>query len=91
MGRTGRRAGQVANTTFFCETDEGVLRAIALVELARARWVEAVELTDRAWPVLVHQLPRAGPRARRSVLGPMTRRPLALRRPPSRRAACTMT
>ena len=56
MGRTGRRAGQVANTTFFCETDDGVLQAIALVELARARWVESVELADRAWPVLVHQL-----------------------------------
>jgi len=56
MGRTGRRAGQTANTTFFCETDDGVLQAIALVELARARWVESVELTDRAWPVLVHQL-----------------------------------
>ena len=56
MGRTGRRAGQTANTTFFCETDDGVLQAIALIELARARWVESVELTDRAWPVLVHQL-----------------------------------
>jgi ATP-dependent Lhr-like helicase len=56
MGRTGRRAGQVANTTFFCETEEGVLQAIALIELARSRWVEAVELGDRAWPVLVHQL-----------------------------------
>jgi ATP-dependent Lhr-like helicase len=56
MGRTGRRADTVANTTFFCETDEGMVQAIALVELAKARWVEAVELDDRAWPVLVHQL-----------------------------------
>lgn len=56
MGRTGRRAGQAANTTFFCETDTGVLQAIALIELARQRWVESVELGDRAWPVLVHQL-----------------------------------
>ncbi len=56
MGRTGRHAGKVANTTFFCETDEGVLQAIALVELAKARWVESVELSTRAWPVLVHQL-----------------------------------
>jgi ATP-dependent Lhr-like helicase len=56
MGRTGRRPGQVANTTFLCETSEGVLQSIALVELARAGWVESVEVTDRCWPVLIHQL-----------------------------------
>jgi ATP-dependent Lhr-like helicase len=56
MGRTGRRSGQVANTTFFCETEEGVVQAIALIELAKRRWVESVEVGDRAWPVLVHQL-----------------------------------
>ncbi|PRQ06619.1 DEAD/DEAH box helicase [Enhygromyxa salina] len=56
MGRTGRRSGQVANTTFFCGTEEGVLQAIALIELAKSRWVESVELGHRAWPVLVHQL-----------------------------------
>jgi ATP-dependent helicase Lhr and Lhr-like helicase len=56
MGRTGRRAGQVTNTTFLCETQEGVLQAIALIELARAGWVESVELRRRAWPVLIHQL-----------------------------------
>jgi ATP-dependent Lhr-like helicase len=56
MGRTGRRAGQTANTTFLCETTEGVLQAIALVELAKAGWVEPVELDDRCWPVLIHQL-----------------------------------
>jgi ATP-dependent Lhr-like helicase len=56
MGRTGRRAGQAANTTFFCETTEGVLQAIALIELARRGWVESVEVSSRCWPVLVHQL-----------------------------------
>ena len=56
MGRTGRRAGQVANTTFFCETGTGVVQAIALIELAKAGWVEPVELSDRCWPVLVHQV-----------------------------------
>ena len=56
MGRTGRRAGQAANTTFFCESEEGVLQAVALVELARKGWVEPVKLSDRCWPVLVHQL-----------------------------------
>ena len=47
LGRTGRRAGQVANTTFFCETTEGVLQAIALVELARRGWVESVAIDER--------------------------------------------
>ena len=56
MGRTGRRDGQAANTTFFCETTEGVLQAIALVELAKAGWVERVQVERRCWPVLIHQL-----------------------------------
>ncbi len=56
LGRTGRREGSVANTTFFCETRDAVLQAIALVELARARWVESVPRPTRCWPVLVHQL-----------------------------------
>ncbi len=56
MGRTGRRAGQSANTTFLCESPDAVLQAIALVELARTGWVESIEVEGRAWPVLVHQL-----------------------------------
>jgi len=56
MGRTGRREGQTANTTFFCESTEGVLQAIALMELAKAGWVENIEVNDRCWPVLIHQL-----------------------------------
>jgi ATP-dependent helicase Lhr and Lhr-like helicase len=56
MGRTGRREGQVANTTFFCETTDGVLQAIALIELAKSGWVEHVTVNDRCWPVLIHQL-----------------------------------
>lgn len=56
LGRTGRRAGQIANTTFFCENIETVLQAIAIVELARSGWVESVHCSDRSWSVLVHQL-----------------------------------
>ncbi len=56
MGRTGRRAGKAANTTFFCQTTEGVLQAAALIELARSRWVESIEISGRCWPVLIHQL-----------------------------------
>jgi ATP-dependent Lhr-like helicase len=56
LGRTGRRATTVANTTFFCDNRDAVLQAIALVELARAHWVESVPRQMRCWPVLVHQL-----------------------------------
>ena len=56
MGRTGRRAGQLANTTFLCEGSETVLQAAALVELARRKWVESVPVLTRCWPVLVHQV-----------------------------------
>ena len=56
LGRTGRRAGQRANTTFFCEHPEAVLHAMALVELARKGWVESIPSQTRCWPVLVQQL-----------------------------------
>ncbi|MUG98509.1 hypothetical protein F7734_41935 [Scytonema sp. UIC 10036] len=56
LGRTGRRTGQQANTTFFCENIETVLQAIAIIELARKGWVESIPIQTRAWPVLVHQL-----------------------------------
>lgn len=56
MGRTGRRAGTTANTTFLCEDPEATLQAVALIELAREGWVERVANQQRCWPVLVHQL-----------------------------------
>lgn len=56
MGRTGRRRGQVANTTFLCESADAVVQAIALIELARSGWVESIAVNDRCWPVLIHQL-----------------------------------
>lgn len=56
LGRTGRRSGQRANTTFFCEDVETVLQAIAIIELARKGWVEAIPNQTRAWAVFVHQL-----------------------------------
>ena len=56
MGRTGRRAGTSANTTFLCADPEAVLQAVALIELAREGWVERVADQQRCWPVLVHQL-----------------------------------
>jgi len=56
MGRTGRREGAVANTIFFVEDLDVGLQAIALIELAKADWVESVPELTRCWPVMVHQL-----------------------------------
>ncbi len=56
MGRTGRRAGRVANMTFLCEDAVTVVQAAALVRLAARGWVERVRDERRAWPVLVHQM-----------------------------------
>jgi len=56
MGRTGRREGKAANTFFFCTSKESVLQAIALIELAKSKWVEHVKIDTRHWPVLVHQV-----------------------------------
>lgn len=56
MGRTGRREGTTANTTFLCDDPDAALQAIALIELAREGWVERVPVQNRCWPVLVHQL-----------------------------------
>ncbi len=56
MGRTGRRAGKMANTMFLCHAEESVLQALAIIALARDGWVESVELEDRCWPVFIHQL-----------------------------------
>jgi ATP-dependent helicase Lhr and Lhr-like helicase len=56
LGRTGRRAGSLANTTFFTENTETLLQAIAIIELARQGWVESVPVSRRTWTVLVHQL-----------------------------------
>jgi ATP-dependent Lhr-like helicase len=56
MGRTGRREGTVANTTFLCESGEEALQCAAVIELARQGWVESVEPSERCWPVLLHQL-----------------------------------
>jgi ATP-dependent Lhr-like helicase len=56
MGRTGRRAGQAANTSFFCESTEAVVQAVALIELAKSGWVESVHVDTRCWSVLIHQI-----------------------------------
>jgi ATP-dependent Lhr-like helicase len=56
MGRTGRRSGSVANTTFFIEKESKLLQAIAIVELARTKWVEDVKTNKKVWHILLHQI-----------------------------------
>lgn len=56
LGRTGRRAGTVANTTFIVEKDDALLQAIALVELARTHWVESIKPLTRSWHIMLHQI-----------------------------------
>jgi ATP-dependent Lhr-like helicase len=56
MGRTGRRAGRHANTTFFCEETDSVVQALAIISLAKQGFVESIKINHRSWPVLIHQL-----------------------------------
>jgi ATP-dependent helicase Lhr and Lhr-like helicase len=56
LGRTGRRSGQTANTTFFVQDTDTLLQAVAIIELARRGWVESVPVQNRTWTVMVHQL-----------------------------------
>lgn len=55
MGRSGRR-GEPGRMVVLADDREGFLRAIALTELARRRWVEPVRLSSRCWSVYVHQI-----------------------------------
>ena len=55
LGRTGRRPGTQAEMNFFCGDEVALLRAVALVNLARRGWIEAVNPSYRAVHVLAHQ------------------------------------
>lgn len=56
MGRTGRRAGTVANCHFLCENEEQALQASGMLRLLTRGWVEDVRPDDRAAHVLAHQI-----------------------------------
>ena len=55
LGRTGRRPGSQAEMNFLCSEEMALVRAAALVNLARRGWIEPVHPTDRAVHVLAHQ------------------------------------
>jgi ATP-dependent helicase Lhr and Lhr-like helicase len=56
MGRTGRRAGAVANCTFLCVEEGSVLQAAALLELHVQGFVEPADASRWAPHVLAQQL-----------------------------------
>lgn len=60
MGRTGRREGRRANTTFLCTSSEALLQAAAVARLAERGWVEDVRPAENAVHILAHQIMALG-------------------------------
>jgi ATP-dependent helicase Lhr and Lhr-like helicase len=56
MGRTGRRAGARSNCLFLATSDEGLLRAAALLELWGSGFVEPVNAPPKPFHILAQQL-----------------------------------
>lgn len=56
MGRTGRRPGTTPNCLFLATTDEGLLRAAALIDLWRDGFVEPVAAPPKPYHILAQQL-----------------------------------
>lgn len=56
LGRTGRREGKTAHYEFLTVNKEGFLRSIALIELARKKWVESIEFPENSYHVLIQQV-----------------------------------
>ena len=56
MGRTGRRPGATSNCLFLATTDEGLLRAAALLDLWHEGFVEPVVAPPKPYHILAQQL-----------------------------------
>jgi ATP-dependent Lhr-like helicase len=56
MGRTGRRAGTKSNCLFLATSDDGLLRAGALLDLWRSGYVEPVHAPPKPYHILAQQL-----------------------------------
>ena len=56
MGRTGRRAGTRSNCLFLATSDEGLLRAAALLDLWGRGFVEPVNAPPKPFHILAQQL-----------------------------------
>lgn len=56
MGRTGRRDGTEQHIEFFTSNSDSLIQAVALVNLARQKFVEKVEPSEANLPVFLHQI-----------------------------------
>jgi ATP-dependent helicase Lhr and Lhr-like helicase len=56
MGRTGRRSNTTRNCLFLATSDEGLLRAAALIELWRRGYIEPVNAPQCPYHILAQQL-----------------------------------
>lgn len=56
MGRTGRRAGTRSNCLFLATSDDGLLRAAALLDLWQSGYVEPVHAPPKPFHILAQQL-----------------------------------
>lgn len=56
MGRTGRRPKTKSNCLFLTTSDEGFLRAAALLDLWKSGYVEPVKAPDKPFHILAQQL-----------------------------------
>lgn len=56
MGRTGRRDGTHQHIEFFTSKGDSLLQAVALVNLARRKFVEKIEPSQANLPVFLHQI-----------------------------------
>ena len=56
MGRTGRREGKRQHIEFFASNTDSLLQAVALVNLARRRFVEEIDPSSMNLPVFLHQM-----------------------------------
>lgn len=56
MGRTGRRQGTISHYEFCVNEDISLVNAIAIVELAKKKWIESAPTPLSAYTVLFQQL-----------------------------------
>lgn len=56
MGRTGRRPGTISHYEFCVDNEFSLVNAIALIELARGKWIESSNISLSAYTVLFQQV-----------------------------------
>lgn len=56
MGRTGRRDGTEQHMEFFTSNGDSLVQAVALINLARRKFVEKVTPSEANLPVFLHQI-----------------------------------